>query len=112
MSPLEAPVPQVFARPGGPLTALPRALTPAERGQGLFERSPHVRSLAFHMVRAIRRAHPPTTPDPTHRSRPEEPLPPLGGGEGARQRGEGPNCTRGRRSQHPLPSRAARLETP
>jgi len=62
----------------GPLTALPRALTPAERGQGLSG--------------ADRFAVGPDAPkliNPTLTSQTSEPLPPLRGGEGARQRGEG-----------------------
>jgi hypothetical protein len=35
LSPLESLVSQGFVRVDGPLTPLPRALTPAERGQGL-----------------------------------------------------------------------------
>jgi acyl transferase domain-containing protein/3-hydroxymyristoyl/3-hydroxydecanoyl-(acyl carrier protein) dehydratase/1-acyl-sn-glycerol-3-phosphate acyltransferase len=62
----------------GPLTALPRALTPAGRGQGLsgtdrFAVGPDAPKLI----------------SPTLTSQTSEPLPPPRGGEGARQRGEG-----------------------
>jgi len=64
----------------GPLTALPRALTPAERGQGLCDGFGWCSNWQVGADPRARFIVP---------SQSTKPLPPLRGGEGARQRGEG-----------------------
>jgi hypothetical protein len=82
---METPALQGLVRVDGPLTPLPRALTPAERGQGLsaWRSSRGVVNVAWrHCLREV-------LGDPSPFAVPVasiKPLPPLRGGEGARQR--------------------------